>query len=195
MSQKAAYELTITEKLEQLSVPDMVDAIWSRIETQLDLDLPTDDGPPQPPSSPVNGSGAWLGSLFIAALISAIYFLNIKPSQPGGNEATGTPSPVIVSPPGNNIDRPPPATGASPPSTNTPSQNLSTGSLPGRDSSAATDSLLTAQDLVIDSGQGQPVVTPQVLPVTGATDSIKRKGRGVRGINDSDYRIVPTKEN
>ena len=44
MNNKQAYEITITSKLEALPLPDMEDAIWSRIEAQLDIDLPTDDG-------------------------------------------------------------------------------------------------------------------------------------------------------
>ena len=44
MRNKETYELTITSKLEALPLPNLEDAIWSRIEAQLDIDLPTDDG-------------------------------------------------------------------------------------------------------------------------------------------------------
>lgn len=71
MNQPLPYEIAIAEKLEQLSVPDMVDAIWARIEKQLDAELPEDDGPGEPPASPGSGPG-WSflgGSLFTGIIV------------------------------------------------------------------------------------------------------------------------------
>ena len=56
MNERKAYEQTIKGKLEAIPLPDMEDAIWARIETQLDIDMPTDDGGGNAPS-PNNPSG------------------------------------------------------------------------------------------------------------------------------------------
>ncbi len=42
MNPKAPYEVLIEDKVRNISVPDMADAIWANIEQQLDLDLNND---------------------------------------------------------------------------------------------------------------------------------------------------------
>ena len=64
--------LTITEKQELLTVPDIVDAIWARIESQVDIDMPADYGALNPSPNPPAGTGSWNGvimTIFIAALV------------------------------------------------------------------------------------------------------------------------------
>src|SRR5215203_5122305 len=107
MHQKAGYEITITEKLEQLSVPDMVDAIWARIETQLDIDMPPDEGPSEPPATP--RSGGWIGTIFIAAIVAIIYFTNVKNNNDNNNLPVIPATPAIISAPGSENDKPPPS--------------------------------------------------------------------------------------
>ena len=74
MNQKKAYEQIITGKLEALPLPDLADAIWARIETQLDIDMPEGDGGPG--SGPSSGGG-WIGGaglfVFVAALITIFF--------------------------------------------------------------------------------------------------------------------------
>ena len=44
MRKKETYEVTLTSKLEALPLPNLEHMIWSRIEAELDIDMPTDDG-------------------------------------------------------------------------------------------------------------------------------------------------------
>ncbi len=128
MNQKAAYEITIAEKLEQLSVPDMVDAIWARIETQLDLDMPTDDGPANPPDNPPSGSGLWNRAglvLFIAALVSILYFTNKKTNTTNNDIDGSSNTNRIITTPGNTNDKPPPDKIRVPQQQSLPGQNES----------------------------------------------------------------------
>ena len=69
MDHKQAYEQIITGKLNALPLPDMADAIWSRIEDQLDIDMPEDDGGGNDPAPPSGGS--WPGRAGLFAFITA----------------------------------------------------------------------------------------------------------------------------
>ena len=102
MNQKATYELTITEKLEQLTAPDMVDAIWARIELQLDIDLPTDDGPTNPPAPPTSGPRTWINRGFIIAAVAIvlIYLFNNRKQTISSNDQPTITAPVTT--PNNN---------------------------------------------------------------------------------------------
>ena len=104
MDHKQAYEQIIAGKLNALPLPDMADAIWSRIETQLDIDLPEDDGGGNNPAPPSGGS--WLGRaglfVFIAAFVTIflIYKNNKKTEalpQPGQTtQAAPMPTPSKI---------------------------------------------------------------------------------------------------
>lgn len=200
MNERATYELIIAEKLEQLRAPEMIDAIWARIETRLDLDMPTDDGggSTNPPASPVR-PGKWLNTGFMiaaVALLITFYFYN-------NNKTTSSPSttPAITSPqqtppteeevnnhsPGNsstnNPDRP--TNAATVPLSNTNADTLSNispviNNPETRDTSA----------LVVPAEKNNPIFSP---PVNNRVDSVKKQ-RGVKGINENDYRIVPKKD-
>jgi hypothetical protein len=194
MDQKAAYEKTITEKLELLSVPDMVDAIWARIETQLDIDMPPDEGPVNPPATPPGRSGPWNGiviTFFIAALVATIYFTNRNPIRNNNNEAISPANTTIITSPENINDKPPPSRTiilSSPPTP--PAKNAPLPLLPDKDSLSSVDDGAGAS--IPDSVINNAVVTP--VPVFPPADSSKKNGRGVRGIKDADYRITPVKK-
>jgi hypothetical protein len=195
MDQKAAYEMTITEKLELLTVPDMVDAIWTRIETQLDIDMPPDEGPANPPSAPPAGAGSWTRvviTIFVAALVATIYFPNRKTNTNNKNQSISPDSTTIITSPDNTNDKPPPARAILPslqqiqPKKNTPLP------LPPNQ-----DSFNTVGDgagiPIPDSVVSHPVSAP-APPVMSPADTSKKKGRGVQGIKDADYRITPVKK-
>lgn len=192
MDQKAVYEITIAEKLEQLSVPDVADAIWARIETQLDIDMPTDDGP-SGGNSPAGG-GFWNMAgiiLFIAALIATIYFTNKK--NPANNtDNTIDNSPAILTNPGTRIDKPPPLPVAAPrQSSNTAGQNTVPPPQVAADSAnnaIDNQAIIPTVDSRIDSVAN---TAPLVISTTDTTD---KKRRGVKGITDNDYRIVPERK-
>ncbi len=242
MNQLKAYEITIKGKLEAIPLPDMEDAIWARIEAQLDTDMPTDDGNNGPFDSP---SGPWiLGSSILAFLLTLItlYYTQKNPDNSSAgpenqnntlqNSATRDDS----GPPGNNAEiqnvSPANSTGDLPlnetsggqqnvqpgangqqsfvPGTNVqetqsqenglqnlPGSNIQQNPLPG--SNVLPDNLSRDQaviqsppavDLPKDQtqiGTVKPPLKDSVLP--------GKKSRGVKGVTDSDYRIVPKKDN
>ena len=200
MNQKATYELTITEKLEQLTAPDMVDAIWARIETQLDLDLPTDDGPTNPPA-PTSGPRTWLNRGFIIAAVAIVliyFFNNRKQTIPSVDQPTI--NAPVTSP--NNNDNPvrnnsPGKNNANTPQNNSSAPTTSSTGLPV--DSNATVPVTGPLQLPPDSNTVQtnapPVVNPPlVTPQKNTPPDSTKKGRGVKGITDSDYKIVPKKD-
>ena len=191
MDQKATYEITIAEKLEQLNVPDMVDAIWARIETQLDIDMPPDDAPAGGQSP--TGGGSWRIAgiiVFVAALVATLYFTNRKPTN--NNQDKNIESPATITNPGNTFDKPPPRTV-------TPVRQFA----PATNGDALTNSPLLI-DSSIDPAPDQQVpesrtdslavIPPVAPPVFVPGDTIGKKRRGVQGITDDDYRIVPKKK-
>ncbi len=186
MDQKAAYEITITEKLEQLNVPDMVDAIWARIESQLDIDMPPDDAPAggQSPS----GGGSWRIAgmiVFVAALVATLYFTNRKPTN--NNPEKVIESPATISNPDNTLDKPPPRT-------ITPVRQFA----PVTDQDALTNSPLLVDSSIDRAPDQQLIMAPDSPPVAPPIffpgDTAGKKRRGVQGITDDDYRIVPKKK-
>ncbi len=201
MNQKATYELTITEKLEQLSAPDMVDAIWARIEAQLDIDLPTDDGPANPPAAPKTGPAKWISRGFVIAAISIvlIYFFNNRKQTTTLNDTPTTTAPLT--PAGNES----PVRNNSPGSNNINSQKNNAGggittpstTLPADSNTITplTGPVQLQQDSSTVNSNNQPVINPQLItvPKIQPPDSTK-KSRGIKGITDNDYRIVPKKD-
>src|SRR5215203_425931 len=107
MNERLTYEQLIGGKLQSLPVPDMADAIWSRIEAQLDIDLPTDDGEdgssPQPPSGPTIIE--WGLSVVVITLVTVFFIFKNEPAKKinskrlPGIEQTVSPKAQINSPP------------------------------------------------------------------------------------------------
>ena len=196
MNQKTAYEQIITGKLQALPVPDMADAIWARIEAQLDLDMPQTDPPPtNPPGTP--SGGIILGGIsivFVIALITYLFFKKETNNQPTTSQPANTTNTTLQKgketflPPNGETGLKgekatlPPATVVLPPA---PSDSNTVSLMPSpvilnNDSTTGTLPIAIAP----------PVTTPQkqdtVLPV--------KKGRGVPGLKDDDYKIVPKKD-
>lgn len=73
MSLKQPYEILIADKLQQLPVPDMADAIWSRIELQLDAPAIGESTEPAKPVHPNSaGSAAKTAALVGGGLIALV---------------------------------------------------------------------------------------------------------------------------
>ena len=197
MNQKATYEVTITSKLEQLPIPDMREAIWSRIEGELDADMPTDDGGDTPPSSPKVSPMLRFALPGIVIIIITFFLIkaNKKPTQPFNSNNTTTNKPVITTAPAaspppidtNTIirDRKAPVVYTG---TNVPVSGVST---------SADSSIPVTADMippVTDNTNQVPLVQiPVPQPIKTDTVAGKKK-RGVQGITDNDYRIVPVKD-
>lgn len=201
MNQKATYELTITEKLEQLTAPDMVDAIWARIEAQLDMDLPTDDGPTNPPAAPQSGPAKWINRGFIIAAVAIvlIYLFNNRKQAINSNDQPTITAPVTTP---NNNDNPVRNNSPGTNNVNIPQNNSSAPTTPTNVfpvDSNATAPVTGPVQLQPDSNTVQtnaaPVFNPPLVnPQKNTPPDSTKKGRGVKGITDSDYKIVPKKD-
>jgi len=197
MNEKTAYEQTIASRLQALPLPDMADAIWARIEAQLDVELPPDnntDGGGQAPNFPTGGL-FWGGvSLIVIAVLYFLFSQNSKTNTPQNEPAL--PSSVTTQPvaiPKNSA-----------PANNSGSSVLPTDKnnhVPGIEvtqtsiaDSNVSSSLMQPPKLdsaVITNVTAPPIVTP---PIKTDTAVAPKKGRGVSGISNDDYRIVPKKD-
>jgi hypothetical protein len=197
MDERLRYEQLIGGKLQSLPVPDMQDAIWARIKTQLDLDMPTDDGddgntPPSPTAPRILG---WGLSILIFALVTTYFLIKNKPSaknnsvQPTTIEQTVSPNTENNSPPlqkQNTIDKTtaPVSTGA-----NNSFNDIGNDSL--AQYSPVTNVQLTDDSVRTNFPSPSVTISSPQLPDTNSV--IKKKGRGMAGLGDSSYRIVPKK--
>lgn len=198
MNQKTTYEVTITRKLDQLPIPDLREAIWARIEGDLDADMPTDDGGDTPPSAPSGGGKVLHFALPGLVVLLVTLFLiktNQKDSQPLNIPPTTPAIPTITTTP----------TASPPPldiKTITPNEKTPVvypgNSIPVSDAPTQSDSVAAPITDVVPSvtdntNQQAPLVqAPPPQPIK--TDTIaQKKKRGVSGITDNDYRITPVK--
>ena len=195
MNEYTQYELIMAEKLQTLPVPDLADAIWVRIEWQLDIDMPaTGDGDDLP--APPAGSG-WMGGVILSVVAGAfvLAFLWMKKED---SKAVPQPLPVpagqeemlpVLQPADpakratekNAVFRPPGIREVSPPDS---------GVFLGQ-----PDDEQVALPVNRQPGPGTVVsdmVPPQAIQDTVLTRPKPR--RGVTGINRDDYRIVPKKD-
>ena len=193
MNNKMAYEQIIASKLEALPLPDMADAIWARVEAQLDLDMPTGEPGGDAPNFPTGGFFiGGIGIIVLAFLLT--YFSTTNNNQ---NSASPTNNHPITAPQSieSKSTKPPEPNGAnSTPATNTANAVITSFTAPTTDSGAllpqpfvaAADSALAAPPLL--------TATPAVVTPKADTLRAGKKQRGVQGISDDDYRIVPKKD-
>jgi hypothetical protein len=197
MDERLKYEQLIGEKLQSLPIPDMQDAIWARVKAQLDIDLPTDgnDGgnDPQSPSGP--GIIGWGLSVVIIALITTFFILKNKPKKQGAKNNSNTTE--QVSSPSVQNNGPPLPNSSKVKSTSTPFNTSGDNLVPTaiNDSASQLD-LSVVAPVSGDSIQTNLPASPITVapPKTDSTAQVK-KGRGMQGLNDSSYRIVPKNKN
>ncbi len=196
MNDNPIYEQLIAQKLQQLPVPDMADAIWARIEMQLDNDMPTDDtnNSPSTPPSPIKPLRKTMGWLTAIIAVIAIIVINKQrqQTQPAPTPYVIEQQQTIPSAQSNKPDNPLPA----PVNKNTVMPGVIT---PGNVDSVSSQQNIPAPIntvLLNDSVNNvlPPVVNqqPQLIqaPVTIDSTPVKKR-RGAQGITDKDYRIVP----
>ncbi len=196
MRNKETYELTVTSKLEALPLPNLENAIWSRIEAQLDIDMPTDDGDGGNTPTPGSPSGSWwlkgTGLFILAVAIISFFTLtkskneNVPASNSGEIIPSNSDSIAQEKPPPDPIIQQTPT--QIPPSITSDNSKDPVISI---DSNASTTSI--PPPIAKDS---QQVVNSPPVSFTPIRDSgtTKKKPRGVKGITDADYRIVPSKK-
>lgn len=206
MNQPTTYEQLIAAKLQELSAPTKIDAIWARIEQQLDVEMPIDEFGPTDTGASSHPGFFFPGSKFLYIFLAAaagIYFLTRTYAIQ--NEASENhyqqPDAVIID------------------SLNTVSDpiNKSDGEVIFTDKAdmAVTDKEIPNDSAAVVSEEtrphsiipkeSEPIVQPVVpvsipvnetnkLPIPIVKDTTTKKGRGVRDINMSDYKIAPVKK-
>jgi len=197
MSEQLSYESIIAAKLEALQpMPAMADAVWARIQQDLDIEMPTNT---PKGSGGIPGAYLWPGIGITLCIIAALFFWNNQYTKPLNN--TNTPKDSI------SIQEPQTSGSSSGPRPNKSSQNLplkvldqnkvdssnytepsSVITLPKRDSAFNTPATI-----IIEPNKNlTPGISETVIPNVKKIDSPQtKKPRGVQGINPQDYQIVP----
>ncbi|HEY0897150.1 MAG TPA: hypothetical protein VGE15_11410 [Sphingobacteriaceae bacterium] len=182
MNQPTTYEQLIAQKLQELAVPDQANAIWATIEHQLNIEMPGND-----PGSGGGGHGNWwmgggsLLTLFVAVVtyisVSNQNFENRRPLNE--RPAVQHPRPVKKSQP------------------DAPKDDRSKTVRPRPDINEKP-AKQAGKPIVRDSlvNTNPPVAAPDPLQVPAAADTVPptKKSRGVRGISDADYRLIPARK-
>lgn len=197
MSEQLSYEALIAAKLEALQpMPAMADAIWGRIEQDLDKEMPIER--PKGPGG-ISGSFLWPGAILVAVIIAALLFWNNQQQSSIRNKRS-----LIDSP---STETPAPSSGGNPDRSDKPSMAIPFKSgnqaqvdssnnseqvpemvLPKKDSIANTP----AETIIESTKPSLPKTNESLLPPVKKIDSqVTKKPRGVPGINPNDYRIIP----
>lgn len=204
MNQLTTYEQLIADKLQQLPVPDMADAIWARIEQRLDVEMPED---PSGPSSSGNHSlpgfqfpGHIILYCFLAALVSVIFYLN-RPGQASADLPISSSDNINASSVVNDDQKAP-----APPERQRETIYKERADIPVdmfKESEVAEKAWPVSENPITETKATEmpvkqelsPIKEIQVLPkVVPLQDSIPKKSRGVKGISSNDYRITPVKK-
>ncbi len=203
MNQPTTYEQLIAAKLQELSAPSKIDAIWARIEQQLDVEMPTDES-----GSTDTGASSHPGFFFpgnkllyvFLAAVAGIYFLTRPYAIQNEAAATNAQQPVEI------IDS---TTGLQEPMKNKGREVIFTdqGDMPINNQEVPSDSTtssipeLAPNEVVTkepETSMPAPVSTvvneTKKLPPPIVTDTTSKKGKGVKGIHLSDYKIAPVKK-
>ena len=196
MDERLQYEQLIGSKLQSLPIPNIEDAIWARVKAQLDIDLPSDENnsedEPQSPKGP--GIVGWGLSLLIIALVSTFLVLKNKPTVED-KSVPSTTREQLNSPSVQNTGPPPSSDNTT---KRTPAaNNKGSGSVPPPAFDSPDRRLVTTPiDLGMDSSNTKLTVPLVLAPPqkTGSVTQVKR-GKGMKNLNDSDYRIVPKNKN
>ncbi|MCU0396064.1 MAG: hypothetical protein MUF29_09140 [Chitinophagaceae bacterium] len=214
MNERLTYESLIAAKLEQLApLPALADDIWARISADLDREMPTDESEAPSgggPSLPGTGGMLWpgLGALLLA-VAGLLYWYSQRSGIPVPAPSpqsvpadarpasslpadTGSPKGIYQQPAA--VARPveampvPLADSAAAPSTG----KLPPPVLPLPDDSRPQPAASASQE----PPPGQPPATAgdKASPPPAIDTPIKKKPRGVTGISNNDYRIVPDKK-
>ncbi|HEX6916262.1 MAG TPA: hypothetical protein VF145_13525 [Chitinophagaceae bacterium] len=204
MNQHTPYEITIAEKLGHLQVPDLREAIWKRIEDQLDLEFPADDQPggPDKPQTPdwISITKRFGTFAVIVAVITTLFIINkkhpseknISPAQaPASIEQTFLPVDSTSAP----LPRP---VQQSPIRQQQPVTDNQDQTIPGRQDDALFIPSAGAADDKTPAGDSIPPQLSAPPPVSNnqasRQDSTGKKPRGFKGLKEDDYRISLKKD-
>ncbi|ACU63776.1 hypothetical protein [Chitinophaga pinensis] len=192
MNQKETYEIIIAQKLEQLPVPAMEDAIWDRISAQLDIEMPQTT--PSDNTLPDNNAFLNIATLFVLiTALSCYLFINFFHQTPEPVTPPPVSTPATTTKDSIWHELPPPAL-VQPPLPDKQTIEKKTSIQPDTVNTVRPAIVTPAIDSVATDPPEQLIPPPVIIPVPPATDTTpKKKSRGVKGLSDEDYRIAPKK--
>lgn len=204
MNQLTTYEQLIAEKLQALSAPAKIDAIWARIEQQLDVEMPIDESGPTDTGASSNPGFFFPGSKFLyvfLAAVASIYFLTRPYAIQNEASETDHQQPYEIIDSVNRVSDPAVII------SNSEEIITDKADMPVTDQVMPNDSasVVTAEPTINEAIKKEqiPILQPPVatainetkktsIPITN--DTTIKKGRGVKGINLNDYKIAPVKK-
>jgi hypothetical protein len=196
VNKRTPYEIIIAEKAEQQPLPDMADAIWAAVSTGLNaLPSPAGEGPGGPATPAAKSISAWhfvwygIGVAVIVAMAVLIWW-NRQPGRPLPQKHQPVPA------------RSTPANQPLKESRHNDSIRLKPSGTPfvpsKKEKPMFIDSTRRLNDTpLINRSPAAIQITPPRLPSIIVSDTAStalppaKKPRGVKGITDSDYKIVP----
>jgi hypothetical protein len=196
MDNRLQYEQLISSKLESLPIPDMQDMIWSRIEAQLDIDMPSDGdgGVNNTPQTPPTVGGPLIWSLSLGIIAIATTFLIYK--NHNQKKETDITIPVKEQPIKKSPDTPKDVLLKDVEDGNKKNslENIESGRVEPPAESYINKDLVTPLKPDKDSvntNKQYPINSLSKPLINTDSTNFKKKKKGVSGIKDSDYIIVP----
>jgi hypothetical protein len=188
MSQPTIYEQLIAQKLQELAVPDQADAIWATIGQQLNIEMPVNG----PGSGGLNNPGWWIGGsgLFTLFVATVTYIFVSRQNLETERNVNDTPVSIEYQQPLENkkdtlshtafpmeIKKNKPAV------------------VPGSDGGKKEEAVPSSIEETENSSPAQKIEEVPAAPLV-PTDTVVtgKKARGVKGISDADYRLVPSRK-
>jgi len=194
MNNNPIYEQLIAQKLEQAPVPDMADAIWARITIQLDEDSTGDDNNNTPPSDPKTPATLLLKQISWVVLFAITIMIITR----NWNRVKNNPAPQpVVLPVQTAPSVPGPQDKKALPVIQQQSRSGSSTTSPGSIDSVHPQPFTRLPGAVtisnLDSLQKTTpgVKSPFLTPRLTIDSLLPPTHKGVKGIVDDDYRIVP----
>lgn len=199
MNNVTPYEILIAQKVEQVPVPDMADSIWATIEQQLDAGTPgggEDTPSSNPPGKGLPGASKLLYVLVPAAIIVATWYFAGNKKAPANNTEQAVPvipAETTITPQDSGQQEGTPLEKNNPPLFLQPDNKTlnNTGTpitVPGnRIDSFQNTGLPATQTDTTTVKNNNPVI---ILPDTATLLPLQKKPKGVKGIKDSDYKII-----
>jgi hypothetical protein len=198
---KTTYEKLIAEKVQQIPIPDMADAIWASIELQLDADISSGGEDNSPLQKPWGKGKSRFGNkpylfIIVAIIVGLVWLAKVKNKKNGVNNTL--PNTTISQP--QTIIKNDSVQAIRIEPENTKRNILPVPIIQNDKKQTKVDSIKK----IIDA----PAFTPfSILPVKDTNTSkvfplkdslrnivIPPKAKGVKGISDDDYKIISGKK-
>jgi hypothetical protein len=201
VNQLLSYEQVIADKLSHTAIPDMGDEIWAVIETELGPDAPTnhEGGDNSPASSPSGITWTSWVKIFIITIVTVALLLVVKKRDTNNYKQKNTP---IVPAIENSINKDSVVISDSFSQNPATPANKETNRIPIKpviSNSTAEPVILSDPPLLNNQADSitkppQMIILPTDNPITVKPDEKQKvpekKGKGAKGIKDTDYKIV-----